>query len=121
MSGVNALMGLGFPAAQANELGITVTAKTGVGTAQATAVAITSNYTRLTTAGGATASVLPAAVPVGAQYTVRTISSTAGLVFPESGGTIDGGSTDASVSIAQNRSRVFTKVAALTWESVYGA
>jgi len=109
------LIGVGVPAAQATVLGLTVTAKTGVGTAQATGTPITSNLSVLTTASGQTAFRLPSNGIGGGPYIVFNTTSDAALVFPPSGGNIQGGSTDASFSVAQNKSAMFFKNTATNW------
>jgi hypothetical protein len=105
------LLGTGMPVAQASALGLTPSATVaGSGTAQKTdSAAITaSNLLALglnvvTTAGGATAVQIPATMPVGGEMWINNTSATAALLFPPSGGTINGGSGDASFSVAQNK------------------
>jgi len=113
-------MGVGMPAEQANRVGTDVSSKTGATTALATATPITRNYTILTTSGGQTAFVLPASA-IGATFEVFNTSSTTALLFPQSGETIDNGSSSASVNVAQNKSRRFTKITATGWASLLGA
>jgi hypothetical protein len=115
MPSAKSLIGVGVPAAQANTLGFTVSSKTAVGTAQTGAVAITTNFTILTTASGQTAAVLPATEIGGGPYIIANISATTALIFPPSGGAIQGGSTDASFSLAQNKTAMFFKTTATAW------
>lgn len=118
----NNLMGSGLPSALAGQLGMTVATAAGVGTAQATATSIPRGSLILaTTAGGATAFVLSSLIEINSGVRFYNMSSTTALVFPPSGGAIDNGSTDASVSIAQNRGRLFIRTGTLTWISFYGA
>jgi len=117
MAATAKLIGLGMPAAVARQVGTTVQTLAGVGTAQTGAKAITVNYALLTTSGGATAFVLFDSWAIGDSVTVCNTSATAALVFPNSGSAIDGGSADASVSVAQNESRTFTKTTSTTWRS----
>lgn len=116
-----ALCALGIADQPAKKLGNTIATLAGVGTAQATGKAITVNQALLTTSGGATAFTFPTSWEIGDDVTVYNTSATTALIFPQSGGAIDGGSTDASVSIAQNASRTFTKVSATSWRSTSGA
>jgi hypothetical protein len=105
------LMGVGFSSAQAGAVGLTPSATVaGAGTAQKTdSAAITaSNLLALglnivTTAGGQTAVQIPSTMPVGGEMWINNTSATAALLFPPSGGTINGGSADASFSVAQNK------------------
>lgn len=115
------LIGLGNPAASSNAIGNTVQSLAGVGTAQVGGKAIRVNNALLTTAGGATAFVLSTDWGIGDEVTVFNTSATAALVFPPVGGAFDGGSTDASVSLAQNVGRTFIKVTATAWRSTTGA
>lgn len=88
-------------------LGTSADAVTGVGTAQVGGAALTGAINVVTTASGQTATVLPAAYPVGSPILVRVNTATAGLVFPPVGGSINGGSANASFSVAQNKPTVF--------------
>ena len=117
MAATAKLIGLGMPPALAKQVGTTVQTLAGVGTAQTGAKAITVNYALLTTSGGATAFVLSDTWAIGDSVTVCNTSSTAALIYPNSGSAIDAGSTDASVSVAQNESRAFTKTSSTTWRS----
>jgi hypothetical protein len=117
------LIGLGMPAALANRLGMKVNSVTGVGTSQSSGPTLEPNSVNLlTTAGGATACTLPATAEIGDMVEVHVISATTGLVFPDTGATIDlGTATTGSVATAQNKGRVFRKVADLTWKSMLGS
>jgi len=84
-----------------------VDAVTGVGTAQSGAAPLTGAMNVVTTASGQTAVLLPANHPVGSPIVVRVTSATAGLVFPPTGGAVNGGSANASFSVAQNKPTVF--------------
>lgn len=121
MSLAKDLTGIGMAPEQAVRLGYTSTAKTGVGTAQVGGTAITSNQTITTTAGGATAFVLPSSAELNVPYLVINPSATAALVFPHSGGTINAAAANASVSIAQNLARVFIRISTTAWISFLAA
>ncbi len=120
MSLATDLQGVGMPSEQAIRLGYSAaTTIAGVGTAQSGGAAIpalTNNVTA-TTASGQTAFVLPSSAELNVPYLVRNSSSTAALVFPPSGGTINAASQDASVSIAQNLARIFIRVNSTAWIS----
>ena len=115
------LMGVGMPVGQALALGYTPSATVaGAGTAQKTdAAALTaSNLLSLglnivTTASSQTAVQIPATMPLGGEMMLNVTSATAALLFPPSGGTINGGSADASFSVAQNK-----PVHVIRWTSV---
>lgn len=116
------LMGVGFSAVQASLIGDTLTTGlAGVGTAQSGAAQIVSSVTTMTTSSGQTAAVLPSTWPLLSTIFVYNNSSTAALVFPAGTNTIDNGSASASVSIAQNRGRLFLRISATAWVTIYGA
>ena len=85
MPSAKSLIGLGTPAAQANSIGFTVSSKTGIGTAQAGAVAVTTNFTVLTSTSGQTAAILPATETGGGPYIIAVIGGTTATIFPPSG------------------------------------
>ena len=117
------LMGVGFAAVPASLLGDTVVSKTGAGTAQggSSPTIYNSEVVLLTTASSQTAATLSSDIPVGGGAEVYTITATTGLVFPPSGCTIDQGSSNASVSIAQNKGRRFRRVSATAFVSILSA
>lgn len=118
MPSVQTLMNLGMPSGPARRIGKTPTSKTGVGTAQtgATLLAV-EEFGILTTAGGATAFVLPSDAALGDDVVVFNNTATAALLFPHSGGNINNGSTDASISLAQNKKATLTKLTSTLWTS----
>ena len=71
--------------------------------AQATATLLTGAMNVVTTGVGETGVRLQANHPVGSLVSVRVTSATAGLLFPPVGGAINGGSVNASFSMAQNK------------------
>lgn len=112
------LIGLGIDPGQAQRLGTTqITTVAGVGTAQAGAAAIRVDNVLATTAGGATAFVLPSTASIDNEIWVTNSTATAALVFPPVGGAINAAATDASVSIAQNLARVFIRKSQTRWIS----
>jgi hypothetical protein len=115
------LMGLGLAPALANLMGDQVSTVAGVGTAQAGAAALGTSITLLTTAASQTAFVLPAAAQLLNGYLVSNTSATTALIFPPTGGAIDQGSANASVSVAQNKTRILIRTSANVWISLSGA
>lgn len=113
-----ALCALGIATQAANKLGLTIATLAGGGTAQAGAKSITVNCALLTTSGGATAFVFPTTWEIGDEVNLFNTSATAALVYPQSGAAINGGSTDASVSIPQNQGCTFIKVSATSWRGI---
>lgn len=124
MSLATDLMGLGLPPEQGVRLGYSaLTTIAGVGTAQAGAAAIPNgtNNVLATTAGGATAFVLPSTAELNVPYLVTNSTATAALVFPPTSGTINAAAADASVSIAVNLARIFIRLSTNRWISFLAA
>ena len=106
MASAAELIGLGEAPRLAGLIGNVPSAKSGVGTAQSGATPITTNFTVLTTASGQTAFLLPA-VPAGSgPYIMSNANSDTALVFGRTGETIQGGSANASFSVARDCSAV---------------
>jgi hypothetical protein len=116
-------MGLGVPAGVAQLMQDDVVALTAVGTGQTTGPTVGAYQflVDLTTASGATACTLPAAPVIGSPYNVVVSSATTALVFPPSGGTIQGGSSNASFSVAQNKVATFIPMSATRWVATLSA
>jgi hypothetical protein len=122
----NNLMGAGMAAGLANQIGFKINAVTGAGTSQSSGPTLEpQSLNILATASSQTACTLPSpsqGSAVGGAVVVYTNNSTAGLVFPDTGSTIDNGTaTTGSVSIAQNRGRTFVRISPTAWISFYGA
>lgn len=107
------LMGVGMPFPQALRLGWQTGTLTGAGTAQggSSPTVLGGFVYRATTSSGQTAVTLgdTAQFPPGDQAIIHNTTSTAMLLFPPSGGNINGGSTDASFSVAQNKPVIITR------------
>lgn len=115
MASAAELIGLGEAPKLAGLIGNVPSAKSGVGTAQSGATPITTNFTVLTTASGQTAFLLPT-VPAGSgPYIMSNANSDTALVYPPTGGTIQGGSANAAFSVAQNKTAMFFKTSATAW------
>jgi len=121
MSTVADLMGVGMPGAQANRLGNTPTTQAGAGTAAAGATLIQGHLTNATTASSQTAFIFNAAASLGAPFWFFNSSATTALVYPPSGGNFNGGTTDASFSVAQNKLAVFIRISSTAWASILTA
>ncbi len=117
-----ALTALGIAPLPAEIIGDTITTTlAGAGTSQTTATLLTGTVNSVTAASSQTAFILKAH-NAGRTTEVYNTSSTPAIVFPPTGATIDGGTaTTGSVSIAQNRGRIFRFVTPLLIVSVYGS
>lgn len=109
------LTALGMPPELADRLGLEIATVAGVGTSQSGAAAITKPITLGTTSGGQTAFVLPADAELLEEFEFTNTSATAALLFPPSGGAINGGSANASISVAQNQSVRLRRVSTTSW------
>ena len=87
------------------------------GGGQGSATAITTAYTRFSTvATDGDSGVLPTAV-LAKRITVKNDSANLLAVFPASGATINGGSTDASVTVQPGDEVTFTGTSGTNWET----
>lgn len=116
------LAGIGMPPEQASRLGYSaLTTIVAVGTTQG-AGAVIPNFTNnvvLTTAGGATAVVLPSSAELNMPYLISIpAGATTGLIFPPTLGTINGGTaTTGSVNLAAGQTRLFIRLSSTFWAS----
>lgn len=117
------LMGLGMPGPLAAIVGDAIVSVTGVGTAQGgSSPTIRGGQVVLfTTAASNTAATIDSGMAVGDVVEVSTITATTGLIFPPTGCTIDQGSANASVSIAQNKTRRIRRVSPTAFTSILSA
>lgn len=124
------LVALGVPAELAQRLGFldngsrVAPTLVGVGTAQVGGAAIKRKATwlEITTAGGATAVVLPLDAELLVPYLTQVIvTSTTGLLFPPVGHKINAAATNASVALAQFLPRLSMRVNATQWVSFLAA
>lgn len=75
----------------------------------------------LTTSAGQTAATIDANVPIGGQLEAYCITATTALLFPPTGCTIDQGSANASVNIAQNKGRIIRRISDTAFNTILGA
>jgi hypothetical protein len=113
------LMGSGFAPLQTNSVGETVTTSlTGAGTSsQANALAIVDDINIFTTVASNSGARLPDATyaSLGDKITVVNYGANALLVYPPTGGRINNGSVNASVSIAANKIAVFINLTGIDY------
>jgi hypothetical protein len=88
------LTSLGMPPALASRMGIQIKSITATGTGQGTPLVYSGDYALLTTAASTTACTLDSAFPVGETAYVANVSTVTGLIYPPTGGNINGGSTN---------------------------
>lgn len=99
------LVGLGMPPVLADRVGWQTGTLTGAGTAQGgSSPIVRSGFVyRATTAASQTAVTIDSAFPLGEESVIHNTTATAMLLFPPTGGNVNGGSANASFSVAQNK------------------
>lgn len=119
MATASDLVGLGIPPLPALYLSNTPQAVTAAGTATGTATVLTkdASFVNVTTAGSQDGIRFASDTPLGKMIVVFNLASTTANVYPSTGGAINGGSTDAAVTIAQNKVRVFMRYSTNVWIS----
>lgn len=118
MATIKALVGAGVFINEAKAvLGNTV--ETGVtadtGSVQGDSYPITRDVTVVATVGTAGDSLILPKAETGDEYWVRNGSGTSMDVFPQVGGAINGGSTDAAVAVAAGKTAIFKAISSLDW------
>ena len=108
------LMGLGLPPQISAQLGNQAAVHTCTGTTNATAVLIKTHMPELVAASSQTGAIFNSAALVGSPYFVFCSSSTAAVVYPPVGKTMNG-TTDLGVTVAQNKMCVFIQFAVGKW------
>lgn len=125
MATASDLMGVGVPAEVATRTGVTIVSVTCAGTDNSGATTVgglPGNYCAVLTTGASTyCCILSSAFAPGDIVEFVNTSATTARIYPESGGTIDGGTaTTGYKSVSQNNGLVLRKTAALTWKSLTG-
>lgn len=118
------LVGVGVIPEQALRLGYPgVTAITTAGTATGTATVLTESQrvAALTTAASQTGVRLPAAAELMNPYLLVNLTATTAVLYPHTGGAINGATADAGVNIAANKSAIAWRTASGTWLVNVGA
>lgn len=105
------LTGSGLAPLAALSIGGTVSNNlTAAGSTQGTALAVTDDVNISTTTALSTGVILPATLAAGDTMTVANYGANALAVYPPTGGKINNGSANASVSVAANKSGVFVSI-----------
>jgi hypothetical protein len=116
------LMGLGFSAAMAQAIGLTPKAITAAGSTAAGATACDAQSTFFTvTATGADGIRMSSSAPLLTPIVVANSSASNGVVYPHTGGTVNGGSTDAGETVATTTVQIWFRVSSTAWVAVLGA
>ena len=104
MATVDQLVGLGTPAELAKRLGWTTVTLATTGSAQGATggliKGIGNKICNVTMTTGADSVTLPSEAEIGDEIVVNNVSANAGVLFPHSGGNVNGESSNASMAIA---------------------
>jgi hypothetical protein len=114
---VKDLIGAGFAALQANSVGwnpITTVVAAGSATTDATVLKKAQNFVNMT-ATGADGLRLPADAPLNKPYVIWNGSGSTGKIYPNTGGTLNGGSADAALSLTTLKQVIFIRYSTLGW------
>jgi hypothetical protein len=115
------LMGVGVPAEEALLVGVsTYTTVTAAGTTAGTATTLTVSNANVTAAAGATGVILNTASVLEKQYWVtnNSASTATALVYPVSGGKINGLATDAGFAVGVGQTCVFIRHSTNVWSAI---
>jgi hypothetical protein len=120
---LNGMIGVGTaPLMAAAISGNIQPSQTAAGTTQATAFAITANYTSFSTVAASTGAVLPIvsatpglAAQQGDEYEVYNLGANALLVYPGLGASIQTGTTNAGFSVPAAKAAKFVLLNTLVW------
>lgn len=116
------LMGVGFPTAQANVIGMDSAAITAAGTTSANATLCPPTIEFfIMTATGADGIRMNPATPLMTPIYVSNPSGSNGKVYPHTGGIVNGGSTDAAETIGTTTVQIWVRYSATNWAAVLGA
>ena len=115
-------LGSGISAGAANALvGGATAGLTATGSTQADALALQVSNNQFTTVAAGTGAILPSFSQPGDVCRVFNNGANALLVYPQSGGAINNGSTNAGFSVAANKSAQFVMLSATLWGSLLSA
>ena len=118
MSSAKDLIGLGFAFPGAAALGFSSIAITAAGSSTTNAtVCDNQNDFFIMTATGADGIRMNTAVPLLTPIVVVNTSGSTGIVYPTSGGTINGLSADTGISVGANKSLTLMRYSATAWQS----
>ncbi len=124
MASTSDLVGLGLPAPLATFLGYSPTTVVTAGTSatDATALGPDVGFVVLTTASSQTGAKLHASYPIGRPLIITNPTSTTGIIYPPTSGTINGGTaTSGGQNLAVNKTAVYIRQTSTAWVSILTA
>lgn len=115
MTSIRNIMGSGSPAQLARSIvGGSNVGLTATGSTQTDALLIGATNSQFTTVASGTGCILPQADP-GDTFRVFNNGANALLVYPQTGGAINNGSTNAGFSVAANKAAMFNMLSGTLW------
>jgi len=116
------VMGSGIPAGAAQYIiGGTSVGLTATGTGQSDAYALQTSNSQFTTVAASTGAILPSFAQPGDVCRVYNNGANTLSVYPQTGGAINNGATNAAFSVAANKSAQFVMLSATLWGSLLSA
>ncbi len=116
------LMGMGMPASLANSIvgNVDGGALTATGTNQATALLLSKSFNYIGTTASSTGVQLAACDPGDSQIVSNGGANTLS-VYGQTGDAISGGSANAAFSVAANKTAIFYRTTATSWQALLSA
>lgn len=116
------VMGSGIPAAAADTIvGRVNSGLTATGSGQGDALALQVSNNGFTTVAASTGAILPSFAQVGDVVRVYNYGANALSVYPQTGGAIANGATNAAFSVASNKSAQFVMLTSTLWGATLSA
>ena len=116
------LVGSGIPPGAATHIvGLSTVGLTATGTTQADALLMQTSNSQYTTVAAGTGAIVPSFAQPGDVVRAFNNGASALLVYPQVGGAINNGATNAGFSVAANKGVQFVMLSATLWGAVLSA
>jgi hypothetical protein len=118
------LMGLGASAPLAAAIigaSSPATALTATGNSQGTALLLTTDFNVVTTTAASTGVILPAIANFGDEVFIANLGANTLAVFPSTGGKINNGTANASISVSTLKATTLRSIGSPNWVAITGA
>ena len=96
------------------------TAQTAAGTTQGDAATMVADFVSVATVGDGSGVILRASTPREIKVVCNAASANTLLVYPPSGGTINGATANLPLSLPAKHSAMFIPLSATAWAAIYG-
>ena len=115
------LMGMGLPGSLAATLGNDPKTVAGAGTTQATATAVYTHNTEITTGSGATGVRIPTNRSIGSLWYFFNSTATSAIVYAPTGDNLNGAASTTGLTVALNKGALLWQYKKNNWASVLTA